>query len=361
MIDLHNLLIQAINNDDLNLFKQLFQLERWQESITQIENYAGVSQYTPEITYNDCDVFKYAVHKNADKIFTYLLPLVDTDKHGDNYGWSVLGMAIKNHRYDYAHAIINHPNFNPYPLYHTNVFGFIDSRNQTEEHIEFLFDYLNKFEKWDFKNRHLVYVFSHLICYNESTYQRFNEVYKSKINNPEANILNIFQEEPQILAKEIFYNYFRPFILDKLDISDLRILMESVMNENIIFSQLFESEQAQEGLNYLIKIPDLLQKYFNNNSIMVSYLPLECIIFLENNGIDIWVEDDEHYAAIDYILKNDDLEDPATKYFLNKYTKVIYDKLEKTGRKSNLKSYCHQKLLTHKLPEKNIKIIHHKI
>lgn len=360
MTDLHKNLIQAIENDDLDSFLVHFQLANWKESITQIENYAGVSQYTPDITYNDCDVFKYSVHKNADKIFNYLLPLVDTDKHGDNYGWAVLGMALKNNRYDYAHSIINHPEFNPYPMYHTNCFGFIESRKNPEQHIEFLFDYLTKFEKWDFKNSRLIYVFTHLICYNESTYERFESIYKSKINNPNASVLNIFKDHQTTLAKEIFYNYFRPFILDKLDISAFRLLLESVMNENIIFVSLFEGEHAKEGLSYLLKAPDLLQKYFdNNNSIMVSYLPLDCIILLENYGIDIFVEDEKNNCALDFILK--DLDDPSTLYFLDKYTQIIYDRLEKEGRKNNLQKYCHQKLLHDKFPEKNIKNIHTKI
>lgn len=352
---------KSIELDDLNTFKTHFDISKWKQSITQIENYAGVSQYTPEITYNDCDVLKYSLHCQSDTIFNYLLPQLDTNKHGDNYGWPLLAMAIKLNRYDYANSILHHPSFDPYPMYHTNQFGFIETKINPEKHIDFLFNYLNLFDKYDFQNSRLIYVFTHLICFNEETFQRFESIYQSKINNPNASVLNIFQDHQTTLAKEIFYNYFRPFILDKLDISAFRTLLESVMNEKIIFVSLFEGEHAKEGLSYLLKAPDLLQKYFdnNNNYIMVSYLPLDCIILLENHGIDIFVEDEKNNCALDFILK--DLDDPSTLYFLDKYTQIIYDRLEKEGRKNSLQKYCHQKLLHDKFLEKNIKTIHTKI
>ena len=31
-------------------------------------------------------------------------------KHGENYGWPLLAMAVKNNRYDYANSIISHRN-----------------------------------------------------------------------------------------------------------------------------------------------------------------------------------------------------------------------------------------------------------
>lgn len=43
------------------------------------------------------------------------------------------------------------------------------------------------------------------------------------------------------------------------------------------------------------------------------------------------------------------------------HTQQIYNRLLKEGRKSNIKNYCHQKLLTEKLPSKNIKSKHNKI
>lgn len=350
-----NILVSLIENDDLDNFKSHFKLSNWKDSITTIPNYAGISKYTPEITFNDCDVLKYALHTNADKIFNYLLPLVDTHKHGDNYGWPLLSMALKNNRYDYAYSIINHKTFNPYPMYHTNTFGFIETRENPEEHINFLFQYLTKFNKYDFKDEHLIHVFCHLICYNEDTYQRFNSFYQHILDNPQSCVLDIFVGKMEIFAKEIFYNHFRTFMLDKLSHDQLKAVLESVLTDNIVFAPLFKGDYALSGLKYIIKHPDLLQSYFNRNPVMASYLPLDCLIFLEENNIDIRVENENNLSALDFILKDSNLEDPATLYFMNKYTQQLFDKLEQIDRKSNIRRFCHQKLLSEKLPSKNIK------
>lgn len=359
MKDLKKILINAIENNDLNTFKENFNISNWKESIIEIENYAGVSKYNPEISYNDCDVFKYALHKNADSIFYYLLPLVDINKHGNNYGWPLLGMALKNNRYDYADAIINHPSFNPYPMYHTNQFGYIEEKSNQVKHIDFLFKYLEKFDKSDFQDKHLIKVFSHLICYNENTYERFNSFYQKKFNVKKFSSLSFFKDDWNILAQEILYNYFRPFILEKLSDNQLRELFLSIMDENIIFSKLFENEdnQAKNALNYLIKNKDLLQIYILKNPVVFSYLPLECLIFLENNKIDIINENKENGSVIDYVLSDSDLDNEKTLYFANKYAQIILNKHKKSNRNNNITKYCNQLVLLDKinLPEKLIK------
>lgn len=285
----NTLLLNCVEKDNLETFLEHFILDNWRDTVIKIDNYAGVHEYSKTITQDDCDIFKYAVHCNATNIFTYLLPLVDTEKHGDNYGWPLLSMALKNNRYDFANMIINHKSFNPYPRYHTNCFSFIETRENPEKHIEFLFNYLDKFDKYDFQDSSMIYTFSHLACYNEETYNRFMYIYKTKTNNPSASIIDFFQNKLSLLGKEIFYNYFRTFLLNKFDNKDLALVFNSIMDDNIIFMPLFKSEQSKQCLFYLLKQPDLLQKYINNNQVMVSYLNLDSILILEENNIDLWV------------------------------------------------------------------------
>lgn len=356
-----NILLQAVEQDNLELFMEYFVLENWRDTVTKIDNYAGISEYTKKVSKDNCDIFKYSLHCNADKIFNYLLPLVDTHKHGDKYGWPLLSMALKNNRYDYAHSIINHKLFNPYPRYHTNCFSFIEKKNNPEQHIDFLFHYLDKFDKYDLQDSNMIYTFTHLACYNEHTYSRFMEFYQHKTDNPNATLIDFFQDKVDLLGKEIYYHYFRTFILDKLDIEQLRTVFNSIMNDTIVFTTLFESEQAEQCLHYLLKTPDLLQQYLDNNLVMLHYLSLDCILILEEHNIDLWVENKDKDIAVDYILEHDNLEDPATLYFMNKYTQKIFDRYEQHGYQNNIYKYCHNKLLLEKLPVKHIKNKHSKI
>lgn len=346
-------LLKIIENDDLDSFISHFHLNNWKETITTIPNYAGISKHTPTLVYDNCDCFKYSLHCNSDKIFNYLLPLVDTNKHGENYGWPLLAMAIKNERYDYANSIINHHSFNPYPRYHTNSFGYIETRPKIQEHIDFLFNYLKKFDYWDFLNKDLIYTFNHLICYNEDTFIKFDNFYKQK-SKKNISVLSIYSNNMEILADEVINRKYSEFILNKLSDEDLKKMIESVMTNLTIFMPLFESDNAKNGLNYLLKFPDLMQKYIDNNQVCLSYLPLDCLQLLIKNNIDIWKENDKKVIPLDYILDNSNLDDQSTLFFINNYTQKIYDRLEKEGKKSNIKKYCHQKLLNDKLPAKNI-------
>lgn len=357
----NTILLKSVEQDNLETFLEHFILDNWRDTVTKIDNYAGVNEYNKTVTQDNCDIFKYAVHCNATTIFNYLLPLVDTEKHGNNYGWPLLSMALKNNRYDFANMIINHKSFNPYHRYHNNCFSFIETRNNPDKHIEFLFNYLDKFYKYDLQDSSMIYTFSHLACYNEATYSRFMQHYRNKTNNPQASILDFFQNKLSLLGKEIFYNYFRTFLLDKFDEKELALVFKSVMDDNIVFMPLFESEQAKLCLSYLLKHADLLQEYINNNQVIVSYLNIECILLLEKNNIDLWIENEKNTIAVDYILDNSNLNDCATVYFMNKYTQQIFDRLEKSGYKSNVYKYCHNKLLMEKMPVKNVKNTYYKI
>lgn len=353
-------ILHIIEHDDIDNFKIIFDIQTWQNSITSIANYAGTSEYHPEIHYVDCDCLKYSVHCNADKIFSYLLPLVDTNKHGDNYGWPLLSMAIKNGRYDYAKKIISHPSFNYYSVYHVKCFIYIDKQPKTEEHIDFLFDYLKKFHFYDFTDRHLIYHFTHLICFNEDTFTRFNHFYHN-LHSSTQSVLDIFEDHYSILADEILSRKFNPFILEQLNSEQLEKMILSVMDDSIIFIPLFESIHAKQGLSYLLKHPTLIQEYLNQHQVIINFLPLEGILLLIENGIDIWRKNDEGLMPLDYILQESELNNEKTLYFLNHYTQKIYDILETQGDKNNLYKYCHHKLLKKKLPIKNHKTMHYKV
>lgn len=345
-------LINIIQQDNLEQFKENFILENWRDSITKIENYGGITKYTPTVSFNDCDVFKYAIHCNADKIFNYLLPLVDTEKHGDNYGWPILAMAIKNQRYDYAEAIINHPSFDLYPMYHINTFKHIDeSQKNPRKHIDFLFKYVSKFDKYDFKTEWITYYLVDIICYSEETFKKFDYIYKKKMDNNNLNLIDMFNKKFSVLGEQIFYNEFKPFILDKLTDKQFRSILESVMDNKIIFSYLFKSQHAKQGLEYLLKQPDLLQEHFKKNVVIPSYLPLDCLIYLIENNIDLWIEDETGAAPIDFMIKND-LNHEKTLYFVNNYTQKVFDRLSEKNRHPNTLEYCKEKLLS----KKNIKI-----
>jgi hypothetical protein len=350
---------RIIEEDDLDTFKLHFNKDNWKDTVAEIANYAGLCDYVKEITYNDADCFKYALHCNADKIFNYLLPFVDTHKHGNNYGWPLLAMAVKNERYDYASAIVNHHSFNPYPRYHTNTFSYIDSHPNPEKHIEFLFDYLNKFNRWDFEDKHLIYDFTDLICYSEETFIRFDNVYKNKTLNPTASVLEIYQDHMDILGKEIFCGKYNEFIINKLSTDDITKILVCALKDDIYFVQLFESKNAKEGLLHLLKSPELLINMFEKNSILLSYLPLDCILLMVDNGVDIWKETENKYNkdhpinALDFILNDKNVEEEATAYFINKYPQEIYDRWQKRGWKTNLQKACQERLLQLELPENN--------
>jgi hypothetical protein len=362
---------QIIENDDLDTFKIHFKIENWKDAITQIKNYASVdpsmAKYIKEVSYDNADCFKYALHCNADKIFNYLLPLVDTDKHGDNYGWPLLAMAVKKQRYDYAHAIVNHPNFDPYPRYHSNMFMYIDSHPNTKAHIELLFDYLNKFDKWAFRIGSMTYEFTHLICYNEETFNRFEKVYREKLGQDDASVLDLYTEKMDLLADEIFNHKYNEFMLNKLTNENITTILECALKKDTFFVQLFESPNAKAGLMHLLKSPEALNNIFDVNPILLSYLPLDCILLMIDNGVDIWKETENKYSkdstinALDFILDNDNIEEEKTAYFIDKYPQEIFDRWESKGMKTNIQKACQQKLLQQELPENNSKIKRNKI
>jgi hypothetical protein len=346
-------LTSIIETDDLESFKLYFDINQWQTSITQIENYAGLNEYIKEISYNDCDCFKYALHCEADKIFNYLLPLVDVDKHGDNYGWPLLSMALKKNRYDYANSIISHSSFNPYEIYHTNSFGYIETKDMPEAHIEFLFNYLDIFQRWDFGNKHLIYCFTSLVCYDEKTFERFNQVYLEKLRykDNETNAINMYKDHMDILAKEILYHKFNPFILDKLSEKEFHSLFKSILDDKIIFMPLFESEQAKEGLTYLLKEPELFQQYILDNPVSTSHLSLECILFIIDHGIDLWQKGEKNHCPVDYLLDYSNINEPITWHFINHYTQQVCDRMEERERDNNIYKYCQQKLFNESITD----------
>jgi hypothetical protein len=350
---------QIIENDDLDTFKLHFKVENWKDPITKIKNYAKLdkfmAKYIKEVTYDDADCIKYALHCNADKIFNYLLPLVDTDKHGDNYGWPLLAMAVENQRYDYAHAIVNHSNFNPYPRYHTNTFSYIDSRPNQEAHIELLFDYLDKFERWAFTTGSLTYEFTHLICYSEETFNRFEKVYRQKTRENHASLMEIFKDKMELLGEEIFCRKYNEFMINKLTIEDITAIVECGLKNDVFFVQLFEGSHAKEGLTHLLKSPELLVKMFEKNPILLSYLSLENMLLMIDNGVDIWKETENKYNkdrpinTLDFILNNDNVEEEATVYFINKYPKEILNRCQNRGTRTNIQKACEEKLLQNEL------------
>jgi hypothetical protein len=352
-------LAKIIEADDLNNFELHFQPKNWKDSVASIENYAGISEYIKEITYNDADCFKYALHCNADKIFNYLLPFVDTNKHGENYGWPLLAMAIKNERYDYARAIINHRSFNPYPIYHTNAFLYIESRPNVEEHIEFLFDYLKKFNGYDLQDESLLYCFTHLICHNEETYNRFEEFYRQKTNNPTASLLEVYENKMELLGKEIFDRKYNKFLIEKLSSENVKEIIKSA--DGIYFSQLFKSPHTKEALTYLLKPPGVFTDYLNKNNLLLSRLPLDCILLLINEGVDIWKENESNVNALDFILKDKNLHLETVQYFIDQYPREILERLESKGRSKGIQTYCQQKLLDDELPIQSKKNFYSKI
>ncbi len=354
-----NNLKNIIEQDDLESFKINFNVSQWQQAIAQIENYADLPTRDNKKHLDNCDALKYSVHTNADKIFNYLLPLVDhPNKHSDNYGWPILAMALKNNRYDYAQSIIEHPSFNLYAIYHINTFSHIGSRENIAKHIDFLFNYLDKFDSNDFYDSHCLYSFINLICHDENSFEKFKKKYQQKINKSDVSVFNLFENNWKLLATEVFFNKFNPFILDKLNDNEFYKLMLSAMDDNIIFSNVFHSEQAQTCLNYLIKTPDLLQKNVYNNPVMFSYLPLTCLIFLINNNIDLFTTSEEQkFSVIDFILLDDDLNEEKTSYFINNHTQKTYDhynQIESSNKRSNnIKIYCNKILLSQELETKH--------
>lgn len=332
-------ILSLIESDNLEVFKLNFNTDDWMKNIAKIENYAEVSQYNPNVTYNNCDALKYALHCNADKIFNYLLPFADVDKHGENYGWPLLSMAIKNEKYDYAYSIIAHPKFDPYPIYHRNVFKHIDSYKNPKKHINFLFKLLEKYSKWDFQMENISNIFCELVCYNETTYNRFDKFYQKNINK-NGCVLDMFNKNLKVLGNEIFYNNFKPFILNKIKSRNFQELLDSIFEENIIFVPAFEGKNGKKCLEYLVDYPDFLQKYVDKNPVVFSYLPLSSIVFLINNNINLWVEGEKGFCAVDFMLDDSNIKDKTTEYFIKNYTTVIYERLEKLNVKKNIKLSC---------------------
>lgn len=348
-----NNLIKIIEKDDLESFIKFFKLNSWQDSIIKILNYADVNKHNPTPVYVAADCLKYSLHCNADKIFNYLLPITNPEKHGDDYGWPLLAMAIKNNRYDYAEKIISHPLFNPYHLYHINKFHHIDSYSDVKKHIEFLFKYLELFYKEDFKDNSLLFSFTSLICYNEETFNRFDNVFKQKCDDSEVSVLDMYKNNIEPLATEILVRTYNPFILKKLSINYIEKIITHSLGEPILFIPLFESENAKEGLTFLLQSPQLLIETLTENKSMTSYLPLDCILLLIDNGLDIWKENKSNISILDFILDDQNIEDEKVKYFLDKYTEKI---VEKYNNKPNIRIYCHHKTLEESLSKSSKKL-----
>ena len=358
-----NNLKTIIEQDDLESFKINFNVSQWQQAVAQIENYAALPTGDNKKHLDNCDALKYSVHTNADNIFNYLLPLVDhPNKHSDNYGWPILAMALKNNRYDYAQAIIEHPSFNLYAIYHINTFSHIKSRENIPKHIDLLFNYLEKFDASDFYDSHCLYSFINLICHDENSFERFQKIYQNKSNNSDISVFHLFESNWNLLSKKVFYNNFNLFILDKLNDNEFYQLMLSAQCDNIIFANVFQSDHAQTCLNYLIKTPDLLQKNVYDNPVIFSYLPLPCLVFLINNNIDLFtvISEEQKFSVIDFVLDDDNLNDERTSYFINNHTQKIYDhynQIEASNKRSNnIKIYCNKILLSQELESKNTQI-----
>lgn len=338
--------VTIIKNDDIDTFKKHFNQQEWQKTITQIPNYAGITPHTPTLTYNDADCIKYALHCESDKIFEYLLPLVDTDKHGNNYGWPLLAMALLRNRYDYAYQIINHNTFNPYPIYHHNVFLNIQSRSNVNQHIAFLFDYLEKFSPTDFiySIRDIAFMCVQLVCYNEDTYNEFEKFYKKITDNPKVTILDYYKPNIDILGNEIIYRRYKSFVLEKLSPEYIKNIIEhdSVMNNNIFLSQIFKKNNT-EGLNYLLKAPDALVKYLTKNPTDMFYLSLNNAIKILDTGIDIWSENEKGIAIIDFMLHK--VNEKLLNYLVVNYTKPLIARFKNHTKHKNVVQQCEQYLL----------------
>ena len=72
-----NNLKTIIEQDDLESFKINFNVSQWQQVVAQIENYASLPTSDNKQHLDNCDALKYSIHTNADKIFNYLIPLVE--------------------------------------------------------------------------------------------------------------------------------------------------------------------------------------------------------------------------------------------------------------------------------------------
>lgn len=353
-----------IEKDDIEQFKLHFNKDAWKEPVAKIQNYAFIDKETlkdfpfikHEEHYDDADCVKYALHCNADKIFNYLLPFVHVDKHNDNYGWPLLAMALQNNRYDYADSIIHHHSFNVYPMYHTNTFSYINSRPNVDAHIEFLFDYLELFNAWVFEDKRYVHDFTHLICHNEDTFKRFEQCYQKKLKS-DASLMHFFEGKMDILGDEIFSRKYNPFIIEKLTVDNIKEIIKSA--HDVFFVSLFEEQHAKEGIVHLLKCQDAFIQYLDNNNIMLSYMPLECIVLLMQHGFDIWKENKDNLNALDFIVK--DIEDEKTHYFVNMYPQEIFDRLHAKGRKNAVQRYCQNILLEKELPHSEKKSILPKI
>lgn len=352
---------KIIENDDLENFKIHFDIKNWKSPITQIENYADITKNTPTISYNDADVLKYALHCESDKIFNYLLPQLDPDKHGEDYGWPLLGMALKKGRYDYANDIIKHDKFDPYQIYHINSFEYIDSYKDANEHIKFLFNYLENFNIWDFKlkNKSFIYRMVHLICYNEECFENFQNYYQKTMNNNNLSVLDLYKENMDILAEEILYDNYRKFLLDKLSSDNYKEMLEQSKGNKILLSKAVEGDNQIEVFKYLLKAPEQLLNYLYDNLVLFSYLSLDSVLLLEQK-IDFWKTPniENTLAPIDFIMHPENKNQDVIMYFVNNYPHKIIDKFK--GEKEYIVEMCEKKLLEMKLEGELIPKVNHK-
>lgn len=363
------MLVQIIEEDDLNAFKKHFVLENWKEPIASIQNYA-VGKYVSQGTYDPADCFKYAIHCNSDEIVDFLLPQISVAKHGKDYGYPVLGMAIKNNRYDYASKIINHSTFDPYPMYHQNNFSYFNDRPDVKAHIDFLFEYLDILPLSDIiYDTHFKYYLCHLVCHNEETYNRLDTYLTQRGKEkglPVDSVLGIYRGSSMgNLGEHVFSENYVEFIANKFTKNDISEILEHALKSQIYFTRLFESENPINALKILLQDPVKLEKNFANNVIYFDNLPLNCILLLEDNGISVWDVKNEKRAGIDFILKEDSIHTEKAIYFLENHSQQVLDRinqeLELDGRDSpNVRKYLLNKKLQDNLSEKsNIKI--HKI
>ena len=343
---------EAIENDDLDAYlalcRQFPKFSPEHTPVAEILNYASGTRYCPGESKDLCESLKYAVHCQADKIFFHLLSRnsAEPNPNKPEYGWPCLACAIALRRFDYARAIIAHPNFDFSCRPHTNSLrsgalrnGRLYDGNEIPEkdrcaHIEYIGDYLSKLHPFAIES--LLSTLFHPDLSERDYFLGINRALEKKG-------LDIFKlcadEEDQVYAlREIFCSGdYSPELASAVPAHFYAALNKMPDCDSAGFLSFFMREHTEGRFELLLeKAPDFLLNSYKASAHLTTYLDFERLRLLESAGFDLFAPDAGGVAACESLFLRQNPKpwraELTRKYFAVK-GKEILEAFFKTGEK----------------------------
>ena len=343
---------EAIEHDDLDAFIGLCQkFPQFSPELTpvaEILNYASGTRYCPGQSNDLCESLKYAVHCQAQKIFSHLLsrPGAEPNPNKPEYGWPALACAIALRRFDFARALIAHPRFDFSCRPHTNSLRsgalrngrFYDGNEIPESersaHIEYIGDYLSRLHPFAIES--LLSTLFHPDLGERDYFHGINSALAKQG-------LDLFKlccsEEDQVYAlREIFCSDdYNPELAASVPAHFYAALNKMPDCDSAGFLSFFMREHTQGRFEIILdKAPDFLLNSYKASAHLTTYLDFDRLRLLESAGFDLFAPDAGGVSPCECLFLRQNPKpwraDLTRKYFAVK-GKEIMEAFLKTGEK----------------------------